>query len=129
MTYVTDNRRHCIVLTSGMAGRVRQSDTIASVPESKVTCGQTLAKVPIFSGLTEGELVFLAERAVPRRYAAGESVFGEGEPCSGLYVVESGHVRIFKSSSRDANRCSVLMVRAVPSPSCPSLMAGAIPRL
>src|SRR5580765_909198 len=93
------NRRHSIVLTSGTAGRARQSATIMSVPESKVTCGQTLAKVPIFSGLTESELVFLAERAVPRRYAAGESVFGEGEPCSGLYVVESGHVRIFKSSA------------------------------
>jgi hypothetical protein len=64
-----------------------------------VTSGQTLAKVPIFSGLTEGELAFLAQRAVlPRRYTASEIVFGEGEPCSGLYVVESGHVRIFKSS-------------------------------
>jgi len=26
-------------------------------------------------------------------------VFAEGEPCAGLYVVESGHVRIFKSSA------------------------------
>lgn len=33
-----------------------------------------------------------------RHYSTGESVFGEGDPCSGLYVVESGHVRIFKSS-------------------------------
>jgi CRP/FNR family transcriptional regulator len=58
-----------------------------------------LAKIQIFSGLTESELSFLAQRAVPRSYSAGESVFGEGEPCSGLYVVESGHVRIFKSSA------------------------------
>ncbi len=42
---------------------------------------------------------FLAGRAVPRHYSAGESVFGEGEHCTGLYVVESGHVRIFKSSA------------------------------
>jgi CRP/FNR family transcriptional regulator, cyclic AMP receptor protein len=60
---------------------------------------QTLPKVPIFSGLTERELSFLIQRAVPRHYAAGENVFGEGEPCTGLYVVESGHVRIFKSSA------------------------------
>ncbi len=26
-------------------------------------------------------------------------MFAEGEPCAGLYVVESGHVRIFKSSA------------------------------
>jgi CRP-like cAMP-binding protein len=69
------------------------------VSESTFTPGQTLAKVPIFSGLTESELSFLAQRAVQRHYSTGESVFGEGEPCSGLYVVESGHVRIFKSSA------------------------------
>jgi CRP/FNR family transcriptional regulator, cyclic AMP receptor protein len=69
------------------------------VPESTFTPGQTLAKVPIFSGLTENELAFLAQHAVPRHYSAGETVFGEGEPCSGLYVVESGQVRIFKSSA------------------------------
>jgi CRP/FNR family cyclic AMP-dependent transcriptional regulator len=69
------------------------------VTESKVNHGPTLAKIPIFSGLAEGELSFLAQRAVPRRYAAGEIVFGEGEPCLGLYVVESGHIRIFKSSA------------------------------
>jgi len=69
------------------------------VPESTSTPAQTLAKVQIFSGLTESELSFLAQRAAPRSYSAGQSVFGEGEPCSGLYVVESGHVRIFKSSA------------------------------
>lgn len=75
------------------------SDTIATVPEPASAVGKTLAKVPIFAGLTEGELSFLAQSAVPRHYAAGQSVFGEGEPCSGLYVVEAGHVRIFKSST------------------------------
>lgn len=59
---------------------------------------QTLARVQIFSGLTDSELAFLAQRALPRHYGAGETVFTEGEPCKGLYVVESGHIRIFKSS-------------------------------
>ena len=77
----------------------RRSDTIAIVPEPIPAVGKTLSKVQIFSGLSEGELSFLAQRAVPRRYSVGQSVFGEGEPCSGLYVVESGHVRIFKSSA------------------------------
>ena len=69
-----------------------------TVPDSLYKPGQTLAKVPIFSGLTESELGFLAQRTAPRHYSAGEMVFDEGEPCSGLYVVESGNVRIFKSS-------------------------------
>jgi CRP/FNR family transcriptional regulator, cyclic AMP receptor protein len=69
------------------------------VHESTSTPAQILSNVQIFSGLTESELNFLAQRAIPHRYSAGQGVFGEGEPCSGLYVVESGHVRIFKSSA------------------------------
>lgn len=69
------------------------------MPESRVNHAQTLSKVPIFAGLAENELAFLIQRSVPRHYSAGEIVFSEGEACSGLYVVESGHVRIFKSSS------------------------------
>ena len=74
------------------------SSKIATMPETKVNHAQMLANVPIFSGLTENELAFLVQRTVPRHYAPGEIVFAEGEPCPGLYVVESGHVRIFKSS-------------------------------
>jgi CRP-like cAMP-binding protein len=69
------------------------------VAEIKVEQAETLAKVQIFSGLTESELAFLAQRAASRRFSPGETVFSEGEPCKGLYVVESGHVRIFKSSA------------------------------
>lgn len=66
--------------------------------DSTTEHGQTLARVPIFSGLTEAELGFIAPRTVSRHYSPGEMVFAEGETCSGLFVVESGNVRIFKSS-------------------------------
>jgi len=59
---------------------------------------EALSKVALFSGLAKDELEFIAHRVTPRRYAAGQTVFQEGEPCSGLYVVASGHVRIFKTS-------------------------------
>src|SRR5262252_8413840 len=55
-------------------------------------------KVPILAGLSETELQFLVERAVPRTYEKGEMIFTEGDPCAGLFIIESGHVRIFKSS-------------------------------
>ena len=54
--------------------------------------------VALFAPLDESEIAFLAARASVRSYAAGELLFSEGEPCSGLYVVASGRVRIFKSS-------------------------------
>ena len=65
----------------------------------RVNHAETLRKVPVFSGLEEHELQFLAQRAVPRHYSAGEIVFNEGDPCGGMYVVEAGNVRIFKSSA------------------------------
>jgi CRP/FNR family transcriptional regulator, cyclic AMP receptor protein len=73
--------------------------TIATVTEIKVDHAQTLAKIQVFSELTESELAFLVQHAVPRRFSPGETVFSEGELCTGLYIVESGHVRIFKSSA------------------------------
>jgi CRP/FNR family transcriptional regulator, cyclic AMP receptor protein len=82
----------------GNSAQVR-SGTMGAVPDTKPSPGQTLTRVPIFSGLTETELAFLSQRVVPRRFSAGQTVFSEGQPCTGLYVVESGHVRIFKSSA------------------------------
>jgi CRP/FNR family transcriptional regulator, cyclic AMP receptor protein len=59
---------------------------------------QVLGKVPLFSGLDPNEIQLIAGRVVPRKYSSGQVVFNEGEPCTGLYVVASGHVRIFKTS-------------------------------
>jgi len=69
------------------------------VPEAHFNHARALGKTSLFSGLSERELGFLLERVVSRKYAAGEIVFSEGEPCAGLYVVESGSIRIFKSSA------------------------------
>lgn len=65
---------------------------------SKTVQSQALEKVPLFADLTAQELESLARRAVLRRYRPGEWLFAEGEPCEGLFVIESGEVRIFKSS-------------------------------
>jgi CRP/FNR family transcriptional regulator len=59
---------------------------------------EILRRVAIFADLSEAELQFLAERAVSRDFATGDIVFSEGEPCAGLFIVETGALRIFKSS-------------------------------
>jgi len=58
-----------------------------------------LQSVPLFSSLSESEFAFLNARAVQKKFSGGEMIFTEAEPCLGLYVVESGSVRIFKSSA------------------------------
>ena len=68
--------------------------------ESKaLSVQQILNQVPIFSGLTEPEIAFLTERTVERTVDGGEIVFSEGDVCSGLFVVRSGNIRIFKSAA------------------------------
>lgn len=57
-----------------------------------------LGAVALFSGLSPEELRLLAGRAVRRRYAQGELLFQEGDPCNGLHIVATGKLRIFKSS-------------------------------
>jgi CRP-like cAMP-binding protein len=69
------------------------------MPTAKSSHQAILEKVPIFAGLAPEEIAFLAARAVPRKFKAGELIFSEGEPCTGLWVVESGSIRIFKSSA------------------------------
>ena len=68
------------------------------MPETQNIHSRALAKAALFSGLSERELGYLLARLVSRKYSSGEVVFSEGETCAGLYVVESGSIRIFKSS-------------------------------
>jgi len=57
-----------------------------------------LRKTPLFASLTEKELQALAARTIRRRFQRGELLFGEGDPCTGLFLVASGKIRIFKLS-------------------------------
>lgn len=69
------------------------------MPEIASSHGKALKKCTLFSGFSEEEFAQLLRYVVARSYAPGEIVFSEDEPCVGLYVVESGCVRIFKSST------------------------------
>jgi CRP-like cAMP-binding protein len=55
-------------------------------------------KDPLFSELSEQELNFIAERAVVLHFEAGLLVFSAGEACPDLWIIETGKVRIYKSS-------------------------------
>ena len=65
----------------------------APCPEHALLCS-----VPYFAGLPVDILTALATVAVERRYARGQIIFLEGEPCAGLFIVGSGGVKIYKLS-------------------------------
>src|SRR5499425_2406361 len=57
-----------------------------------------LRKTPLFASLTDAELQALAVRTSRKRFHHDEELFAEGDPCTGLFLVASGKVRIFKLS-------------------------------
>jgi|SRR5208282_2113643 len=67
-----------------------------------------LRKTPLFANLTETEMRALAARVSTRHFQRGELLFGEGDPCTGLFLVASGKIRIYKLSA--AGREQVLAV-------------------
>ncbi|MGK2937579.1 MAG: Crp/Fnr family transcriptional regulator [Solirubrobacteraceae bacterium] len=54
---------------------------------------QLLARVPVFETLGSDDLARVAAVAVPRRFAADQIIFREGDASDTCYIVRSGHAR------------------------------------
>ena len=59
------------------------------VAQADLRCSEVLGCLP------DPALDTLAERARPRRYAAGETVFEEGAPGDCMHLVRSGALEVF----------------------------------
>jgi len=66
---------------------------------------QLLAKVPLFSGLSQRQLGKLLIKLFERNYQSGETIFVQGEAGKALFIVLSGKVSIF----RDHNETEELL--------------------
>lgn len=51
-----------------------------------------------FEGLDEGLLKQVAEHMQLREYERGEALFWEGDPCTGLHIIEQGFVKLYRLS-------------------------------
>ena len=54
---------------------------------------KTLSTVPLFSGLDVNVLEVIKRASSTRHYSAGETVFLQGEPCAGLFIVQEGWLK------------------------------------
>jgi CRP/FNR family transcriptional regulator len=57
-----------------------------------------LRRTPLFSGLSDEDLLSVSALAVPRHLPKGKAVFHEGERVEGFFVVVSGTVKVFRLS-------------------------------
>ena len=78
-----------------------------------MTKQQALSQTPLFSALTKDEIDALAAVTVEKSYHAGETLFSEGEPCSGLFILGRGTVKIVKTAA--TGRQIMLAVESAPS--------------
>ena len=74
---------------------------------------ELLSRIQLFASLTPAEVEQLAERTLERRFAPGEILFREGDPCYGFFVLGQGSVKIYKTSS--SGREITLAVESAPS--------------
>jgi CRP/FNR family transcriptional regulator len=56
-----------------------------------------LRRIPFFAELHGDALQLLARRCVTKSVSAGHVLFTAGEECRGLYMIESGRVRIYRT--------------------------------
>ena len=58
-----------------------------------------IREIPLFAGLVDEQIQWLAVIVEKRKYSRGKVIFTEGEEATGLYVLHIGRVKIYKLSS------------------------------
>jgi CRP-like cAMP-binding protein len=69
---------------------------------------ETLRRVSFFAVLPAEELKTLASHCVVRRVLKDEILVGEGDPCEGLFVVQSGSIKLFKVAENGREQVLVI---------------------
>jgi CRP/FNR family transcriptional regulator len=77
-------------------------------PTPETALHALLHGIPFFAELQDDALDQLAQRCVTRSVASGYVLFTTGEECRGLYIIQSGRVRIYRTDP--AGREQVLHV-------------------
>jgi CRP/FNR family transcriptional regulator len=70
--------------------------TANSPTHSEFSVADCLARHPFFEALAPADRTWMAGRAAARTFGAGEMVYLEGDPCSGLWMIEKGGIKVFK---------------------------------
>lgn len=73
--------------------------TEVSEPRYQERARHALARVEHFAGLPAHVQAAVAGSAMPRRFAAGQVIYLEGEPAAALYVLEAGWVKAVRLSA------------------------------
>jgi len=59
---------------------------------------EKISSIPLFKGLSEGQLSGLAGIAVEKTFSRGQTIFSEGDEGHGFFIALSGRLKVFKLS-------------------------------
>lgn len=95
--------------------------------ESSAAIAELLRHLAIFSELDDSVIRQLAARCVARDFPAGKVLFTVGDVCRGLYVIESGRVRIYRTSPDGKEQVLHIEVPGRPVAELPLFDGGVYP--
>ena len=70
-----------------------------------------MKSIPCFDSLTPEALAWLVDSTREQTFARGEIILLEGEPCPGLFLVQSGSVKLYRSSLRGDEQIMLIVYR------------------
>jgi CRP-like cAMP-binding protein len=69
---------------------------------------QLLARVPLFSGLSQRQLGKLLIKLFERNYQSGETIFSQGEAGKAVFIIVSGRVAIVRENNETEEQLAML---------------------
>lgn len=70
---------------------------LSNVPSE--SAADLIRRIPLFAELDDRSIQRLSERCVTRTFGSGHVLFIAGDECRGLYIVETGRVRIYRTNA------------------------------
>lgn len=80
---------------------VQHLPPLPAIPEDEVDIDKMLARIPLFSGLTNQELCYLSLHTKTRLFLAGHPVLRQGEPGDSLFILREGLLAVQITSKND----------------------------
>ena len=97
------------------------------VEVSKTKKIKTLRSNIYFNELPESVLKDIADKTQLREFERGDVLFWEGDPCTGLYIIESGSVKLFRVSPQGRQYIISVLTDAATCNEVPAFDGGANP--
>jgi len=86
-----------------------------------------LQKNPYFDGLSKDHLKVIADSTQLREFERGNVLFWEGDPCAGLYIIESGSIKLYRGSPQGRQYIIAVLTEGATCNEVPAFDGGVNP--